>query len=84
MGSERAGHDFHSLIRNWRRMAQMGLWDRGFLVSTVLREGGMDWLGTQKNIHHNSSVNTWLRNAIIITDNDSVIVAGCKVDSWAT
>ena len=48
------------------------------MVSTVLREGGMDWLGTQKNIHHNSSLNKWHVSAIIITDNDSVIVAGYK------
>ena len=65
-------------------MAQIELWDQGFVVSTVLREGGMDWLGTQKNIHHNSSLNKWHMNAIIIIDNDSVIVAGYKVDSWAT
>ena len=48
------------------------------MVSTVLREGGMDWLGTQKNIHRNSSLNKWHVSAIIITDNDSVIVAGYR------
>ena len=83
MGLQRAGDDFHSFIRNWKHMAQIGLWDQGFLVSTVLREGGMDWLGTQKNIHHSSSLNIWHMNAIIITDNDSAIVAGYKVDSRA-
>ena len=64
-------------------MAQIGLWDQGFLVSTVLRQGGMGWTGTRKDIHHNSSLNKWHLDAIT-TDIDSVIIVGFKAYSWAT